>query len=87
MPAGTAPEAISQSNPFSPTTDIPSNISLSVTLRTTPFVNSNARNPFSKLDGLPICIAVAFVLGRIPSSSILVTQYPQIFHYTKHPEC
>ena len=72
MPAGTAPEAISQSKPFNPTTDIPSNISLSVTLMTIPSVYSNARIPFSKLDGLPICIAVAFVFGRIPSSFILV---------------
>ena len=64
MPAGTAPEAISQSKPFNPTIDIPSNISLSVTVVTTPSVNSNARNPLSKLAGLPICIAVAFVFGR-----------------------
>ncbi|KKL58752.1 hypothetical protein LCGC14_2222180, partial [marine sediment metagenome] len=66
IPAGTAPDAISQSNPFNPTTAIPSSISLSETEVTTPFVKSRARNAFRMFVGRPICIAVALVFGRIP---------------------
>ena len=69
MPATVAPDAISQSNPLSPTTDIPSSISASDTVATTPSVTSKALKPLSMLAGLPICMAVAFVFGRSPRKS------------------
>ena len=70
IPAGTAPDAISQSNPFKPTRAIPSNISLSETCATTPLVNSNARKPFRMLAGFAIWMAVALVFGFIPFLSM-----------------
>jgi len=69
IPIGTEPDAISQSNPFSPTIDIPSSISESETCVTTPLVNSNARKPFRIFAGRPIWIAVAFVCGLVPAPS------------------
>ena len=42
IPAGDAPDAISQSNPLRPTTDMPSSISESLTVVTTPLVYSKA---------------------------------------------
>ena len=43
-----------ESNPFNPTTAIPSSISESETVVATPLVNSNARKPFIMFAGLPI---------------------------------
>ena len=54
-----------------PTTDMPSSISESLTVVTTPLVYSKARNAFMIFAGLPICIAVAFVFGLEPVLSSL----------------
>src|SRR5918999_572296 len=54
IPAGTDPDAISQSNPFNPTIDIPSLISLSLTCVTIPWVKSSALKAFRIFAGLPI---------------------------------
>src|SRR5918993_2087098 len=70
IPAGTDPEAISQSNPFNPIIDIPSFISLSVTWVTIPLLKSKALNALRIFAGLPIWIAVAAVLGTIPLLSL-----------------